>query len=467
MFKTSMLLLVVACTFEPATTQARQFPYKARIIVEQTYVRSGGGEAFYPTAQLHRDVTVTVRRHDPGGWYMIDPPKGSFSWIPSRNVRRTSTESGDVLESNVVVFVGSSFGDETHVWQRMMMAGEKVTVLGEQQVDTLSGPKQMLKIAPPKREYRWLPGSAVIPVGDTARAEHDRNPYSVPSNAIRLDTQQQNTPTTMQSQSGEFAVSPSKQLVKLKQIRDEQRQLQAIDQRFRTMIQSPPSKWKLDAVETDYQKLQNNAIYKPVAGQIDLRYPAIKRYRQRKAEWDDLNRLTSETERRDSELLASQYNLPTTATLPLPNQQFALGPQPTGFGPSQLPIPQQSPLPFPSTQNTATIGSNLTVPTTPAPFEGLQIPTATVSSNIPPAVPASSRYVGAGIIQRGTGTAKESFVLTSSSGKVLAHLTSTDAVSLEEFVGNAVGLHGTRRFEEETQQDAIKVSGVEAVRIRQ
>jgi uncharacterized protein YgiM (DUF1202 family) len=469
MFKNSLLLVLFVCTCGPATAQARQFPYKARIIVDQTYVRSGGGEAFYPTAQLRRDATVTVRRHDPGGWYMIDPPKDSFSWIPSRNVRRTSTESGEVLESNVVVFVGSSFGDETHVWQRMMMAGEKVTILGEQQVDTLSGPKQMLKIEPPKREYRWLPGSAVIPVGDTARAEHDRNPYAVPSNAIRPDAQRQNTPTSPQPQAGGFAVSPSKQLLKLKQVREEQRQLQAIDQRFRTMIQSPPSKWKLDSVEADYRSLQNSAKYKPVAGQIDLRYPAIKRYRQRKAEWDDLNRLTSETERRDSELLAAQFNLPAAATLPLmTNQQLAFGSQPAVFGPPQQPIPEQSPLPFPSMQD-ATFGSSLTAatdPTSQPPSVDLQIPATTVSSKNPPSVPASSRYIGAGIIQRSTGTENEGFVLTSSSGKILAHLTPTESVSLDQYVGKAVGLQGKRWFEDKTQHDAIEVSGVEAVRIR-
>ncbi|MDG1897267.1 MAG: hypothetical protein P8J37_20415 [Fuerstiella sp.] len=463
-----MLLLIFVCMCGSATAQTRQFPYKARIVVEQTYVRSGGGEAFYPTAQLRRDATVTVRRHDPGGWYMIDPPKGSFSWIPSRNVRRTSSDSGEVLESNVVVFVGSSFGDETHVWQRMMMAGEKVTVLGEQQVDTLSGPKQMLKIEPPKREYRWLPGSALIPVGDTARADHDRNPYSVPSNAIRPRPQEQTTTTAPEPQSGSFAVSPSKQLLKLKQIREEQRQLQAIDERFRSMIQSPPSKWKLDSVESDYRDLQNNAKYKPVAGQIDLRYPAIKRYRLRKAEWDDLNRLTSETERRDSELLATQFNLPTTASSPqVANQQFVFGPQPNIFGTQRQPIPEQMPLPFPSTTNTSPIASTSAGPIVQGPSEGLQIPPTTGGSSTGPSVPASSRYIGAGIVQRGTGTENETFLLMSSSGKILAHLTTTESVSLDQYVGKAVGLHGKRWFEDKAQHDAIEVSGVEAVRIRQ
>ncbi|MEO1984842.1 MAG: hypothetical protein ABGZ24_30350, partial [Fuerstiella sp.] len=466
MFRTPILLLLFVCTCGPAIAQVRQFPYEARVVVEQTYVRSGGGEAFYPTAQLRRDANVTVRRHDPGGWYMIDPPKGSFSWIPSKHTRRLSSDSAEVLESNVVVFVGSSFGDETHVWQRRMMAGEKVTVLGEQQVDTLSGPKQMLKIAPPKREYRWLPGSAVIPVGETARADHDRNPYAVPSNAIRPGPEQRNATTALGPQQGNSSVSPSKQLLKLKQIREEQRQLQAIDQRFRSMIMAPPSKWKLDSVEADYRELQNGAKYKPVAGQIDLRYPAIKRYRLRKAEWDDLDRLTSETEKRDSELLATQFNLPpTTTSQMIANQQFVVGPQPSVFGPQLQPVPEQSPLPFPSFANGTTIGSTAPNSTIPNVSEGPPIPTTTVSNNGISPIPASSRYIGAGIIQRSTGTENESYLLTSSSGKVLAHLTPTESVSLEKFVGKAVGLHGKRWFEDKTQHDAIEVSGVEVVRI--
>ena len=471
MFRTPILLLlfVGTCgTCGPATAQVRQFPYKARVVVEQTYVRSGGGEAFYPTAELRRDATVTVRRHDPGGWYMIDPPKGSFSWIPSKHTRRLSSDSAEMLESNVVVFVGSSFGDETHVWQRKMMAGEKVTVLGEQQVDTLSGPKQMLKIAPPKREYRWLPGSAVIPVGDTARADHDRNPYSVPSNAVDPRSQQQKTAATAPApQPANSSVSPSTQLLKLKQIREEQRQLQAIDQRFRSMILSPPSKWKLDSVEADYRELQNGAKYKPVAGQIDLRFPAIKRYRLRKAEWDDLNRLTSETERRDSELLSTQFNLPPTATSQMiVNEQFVAGPQPAVFGPQLQPIPEQLPLPFPSILNDATIGLTATGSKIQSPSEGQQLPATTVS-NGDSSFPASSRYIGAGIIQRSTGTENETYLLTSSAGKILAHLTPTESVSLEDYVGKAVGLHGKRWFEDTTQHDAIEVSGVEVVRIRQ
>ena len=179
-----LLTAVFLLSVVPLHAQVNQFPYKARVVKNEVYARSGAGEAFYPTQLMDRDTIVTVRRHDPGGWFMIDPPKGSFSWIPQKHVRELNSRSGEVIESNVVVFVGSSFGDETHVWQRKMTAGEEVKVIGQRLVDTLQGPKQMLKIYPPAREFRWVPGSAVVPLDSAKLQQRDNDPYLEPSNMI-------------------------------------------------------------------------------------------------------------------------------------------------------------------------------------------------------------------------------------------------------------------------------------------
>ena len=49
---------------------------------EEVYARSGPGkERFYPTTKLANGQKVTVRRKDPGGWFMIDPPEGSFTSV--------------------------------------------------------------------------------------------------------------------------------------------------------------------------------------------------------------------------------------------------------------------------------------------------------------------------------------------------------------------------------------------------
>lgn len=443
----NLVCIALAFISVTASAQTRKFPYQAQITVDEVYVRSGGGEQFYPTTSLKRGSKVKVLRHDPGGWCMIEPPKGSFSWVPTRYVRSTSGASGEIIDGNVVVFVGSGFGDETNVWQRRMQAGEKVTILGVQQVDTMSGPKEMYKIVPPAREFRWIPGSAIVPTDQAARERRDRNPYQVPSEIA----ERQNVAPVPSSVTASPSVtarpsrfSPSQRLVKLKQIREEQRALQELDQRFRYMIMSAPAEWDLDKLEQDYLQLQSKSTYKPIAGQIDLRYPAIYRYRQRKAKLEDFNRMTSETEKRDAQLMASQFGLPAPtvqSTPPLTSSVPSVAA--TNFGPTVQFNPQ------------GTTPSSLSIPGTVAN-------SGTVSSGSA----GNSKYIGAGYLQkRGTDSAQQ-YLLTSPTGDVLARLTPDGTIDLDKFVGQSVGLQGKRWFDPELKTDRIEVSNLEPVNIR-
>ncbi|MEZ6124335.1 MAG: hypothetical protein R3C49_14350 [Planctomycetaceae bacterium] len=490
------LAVLTALMSSPLAAQQPKFPYQAQVIVDDVYARSGAGEAFYPTGILKRDAHVNVRRHDPGGWVMIDPPEGSFSWIPSKYVRRDG-DQGEILQSNVVVFVGSSFGDETHVWQRKMMAGEKVRILSEEDVDTLSGPQRMFRIVPPEREYRWLPGSAVLPVGKAARAQHDKNPYQVPSAIAAQHAQQgvqQLQPPTGMKQSASAAAaaadgpasrySPSVQLARLKQIREEQRELQELDQEFRSMILADPSQWKLEELQQKYLQLQDRVTHKPLAGQIDLRYPAIRRYQQRKAELEDFRQLTSATERRDAELLAGQFGLPMNSgqvtfvdengqtivadtggsaeTTVAGGMMFGL---PLGASMSS-PIPgfQEGTVPLPSTESFSGINSiagNM-------PGSGVLLNPSGSDSVIGAMSPLpSNQYVGAGYLQRSANSGGNDYVLTNPAGKILAHVFASGSVDLEQHVGQSVGLLGSRTFDSQLKTDRIDVSGLEAVRVRQ
>ena len=86
MLRAFATVVLVVSAFFPSTScaQIKEFPYEATVVAEEAYIRSGAGESYYPTQKLPRETTVIVHRHDPGGWYMIDPPQGSFSWIPER-----------------------------------------------------------------------------------------------------------------------------------------------------------------------------------------------------------------------------------------------------------------------------------------------------------------------------------------------------------------------------------------------
>lgn len=471
-----LTLLMILLTWTSTEAQVRQFPYEARVVAEQTYARSGGGDAFYPTISLPVGTTVRVHRHDPGGWYMIDPPESSFSWVPEKFVKRISVDEGEVIEGDAVVFVGSAFGDETSVWQRKLLAGEKVRILGEKQVDTLSGLKAMLKIAPPAREYRWVQGTAVVPVAEAARMQRDQDPYAVPSHLV------QRSPSPVDGESGvttlpapgpeqqrdangkaasQSPYSPSQQMVRLQQIRQEQRDLQLLDQRFRSMILSDPSGWDLQEMETAYQELQQRANYKPVAAQIDLRYPAIQRYRQRKAEYDDLKRLTSQTERRDAELLAQQFGLPVSEPpTTFPTDPALISPPEGSLVPS--------PVVFDGAQSPLMIADSGLQMTPPVSTEtGILLSGGVADGKTASQIPANSPYVGAGIVRRTQTQDAEKYVLMSPGGKVLATLRAESAdVNLAEQVGKSVGLQGKRWFDDAAGTDVIEVSGLEAVRLR-
>lgn len=462
---------IAACACFPVSAQVNRFPYDAKVVVDEAYVRSGRGNntQYYPTGRLLRGATVTVRRHEPGGWLMIDPPDGSFSWIPSKYVDRTDNV-GTVREDNVVVFVGSEFGDESGVWQRSLRAGDQVAVLGEQTIDTQSGRQAMYRIAPPPREYRWIPGAAVIPVDAAVREQVDNDPYAMPSQARRTTAE---TATTVKD-SGDAAaagvvetppVVVSTQLKRLQQIRAEQQQLAEIDLRFRQTVLKEPSEWDLQSIETEYRELQERATWKPVAGQIDLRYPAIERYRRRKAEFEDFRRLTSQTEARDAELigahrtalapmLSADFGDPLTPTAD-PGPQFAMSP---GIPPG---IPQNLARLFAGNEFSGIPSSDVTVP--PA----AESAAADSGGQFLDLETARSRYIGAGIIARPAGDpASAEFVLTTPSGRVLAHLQPDEGVDLESYVGKEVGLHGSRWYKDEIQSDYIEVSGLESVRIR-
>ena len=86
-----MLMLVssLSALVNSAAAQAsRTFPYDAVVVDDEVYARSGPGKQYYPTSRFRKGDPVSVVRQDPGGWFMIEPPLGSFSWVRTEFVRR-------------------------------------------------------------------------------------------------------------------------------------------------------------------------------------------------------------------------------------------------------------------------------------------------------------------------------------------------------------------------------------------
>lgn len=460
-----------------AAAQIKSFPYDAKVVVDEVFVRSGAGDSYYPTQKLPRETVVTVHRHDPGGWYMIDPPKGSFSWIPERFVKRVNDTEGEVAEESVIAFVGSEFGDEASVFQRRLKTGEKITIMGQRQIVTGSGPQSMLQIAPPTRERRWIPGSALVPVDPEHRAQLNTDPYAVPGNAARPDGVQVFpsiagiAPTTA-GVTDLPVVAPSDALTAAQQKHSERQQLADIDRRFGEMLRQDSTTWNLDAIESEYRMLQQSVTQKSLSGTIDMRYPAIERYRRRLAKLLELRQLTSQTEQRDAQLVAQN---PYAFSKPLaPALAAAAGPESAMAAgqPTQLAQAFEQYVQSDQSQSSGIATGEPGVVSPDAATESRI--SSTVADQVPSSSPAvitpgspQNRFVGAGIVQRATESAQGSgYVLMSPAGKVLADLKSTGSVSLDAYLGQQVGVQGTR-FSEQEKRDVIEVTALEQVQLRQ
>lgn len=468
--------LISTLSAQFAAAQIKSFPYDAKVVVDEVFVRSGAGDSYYPTQKLPRETVVTVIRHDPGGWYMIDPPKGSFNWVPERYVKRISDTEGEVAE-DTMAFMGSEFGDESTIFMLRLKTGAKITIMGQRQIVTSSGPQSMLQIAPPARERRWIPGSALVPIDAEHRAQMNADPYAVPGNAVRpagvqvFPSNAGIAPITA-GVSDLPVVAPSDALTAAQQKHSERQQLADIDRRFGEMLRQDSTTWNLDAIETEYKMLQQNVTQKSLSGTIDMRYPAIERYRRRLAKLLELRQLTSQTEQRDAQLIArnpyafSTPLAPALAAAAGPESAMAAG-QPTQLAQAFEQYVQSDQQ---QSSDVAMSDPSLVTPeaATDNSLSGNVADNASPSSRsvITPGSP-QNRFIGAGIVQRAADSAQGSgYVLMSPSGKVLADLKTIGSVSLVAYLGQQVGLQGTR-FSEKEKRDVIEVTALEQVQLRQ
>jgi len=130
----------------------QQFPYVAYVTGEQAYVRSGPGQRYYPTGQIAEGYAVEVYRHDDDGWCAIRPPENSFSWVPSHQVLPVGNHVVEVLADQVVAHVGSSLSPDRSAVQVLLPKGERIELLTGAESDD----PRWVRITAPAGEFRWI-----------------------------------------------------------------------------------------------------------------------------------------------------------------------------------------------------------------------------------------------------------------------------------------------------------------------
>jgi len=440
-FTVSFTIVITLCA--SASAVEKKFPYEAVVDANEARLRSGPGRKYYVTSKLQQGQRVQVFRHDPGGWYMIAPPEGSFSWIRADAVETKDGQNGVVQRNNVSVQVGSQLGDQHEVEQRRLSKGDVVQILEEVDVRTPNGPDVMYKIAPPTGEYRWIPGRVVTPVDPQLRATQDRDPFTVPSH-IRRHKLADN------SKSPDQTVSPGQQSDN--QLTAEQ-QFRELDSQFQTAVaQNQPDQWPLDQFIAGYQSLQQRSGAKPLHGQIRQRLAALSQYKKIQDEYTHFLALSNATSQRDAQL--SQMQHPRTYQ-----------PGVTRIGQSvpgqQQSVVTQQPLPDPRATRVQRI------PESGGFAPGGSLPNGpALQQNAAQQAPIA--LSGAGIIQQAIDADGQNpqFVLLSQEGRILAFLQSGQGIDLAQYIGQPMGIQGTRNFNQELQADLIIVTGLIPVQLQ-
>ena len=330
---TGLALFLSAPTLDAAS---RTFPYEATVRTQQVDVRCGPGDGYYVTGRLTQNQSVKVHRHDPGGWYMIAPPTGSFSWIEADLVERQGGNRGIVRISRstngqsrrAIVRIGSQLSDAHSYYGRELYDGDSVEILAEQPIHTKHGPVSMYKITPPTLEYRWVKGDYIVAIGEDAQRAQELDPFSVPPSAI-----QQTTAVENNDPFESITVAP---------LGGPEVRLSQIDQRYVSMIRQSPQSWNLDALAAEYESLQLEAD-EATAAKIGERLQAIETRRQILKDYLDVTQTgMAVTEEDASELIALHGGTVEPSTLaPAPTPANVDSPTPTATETPQGDITQQ------------------------------------------------------------------------------------------------------------------------------
>jgi hypothetical protein len=416
----------------------QQFPYQAVVVAEQAEVRCGPGSQFYVTSMARQNEQVTVHRHDHGGWYMIAPPQGSFSWIEADCVKQTGANRGVVSiapESGhpprAIVRIGSRVSNERSYYGRELSNGDEVTILGEKTFSEAGHNVRMLMIAPPAQEFRWMKGELLVPRNHQIQQQIAVDPYQIPTEhrqrlaAMRPPEEPAPLPANPDPKAPtEGLQAPPVPMVNAADFD----RLNEIDKRYAEMMQQEPAHWDLDSIEQAYRELAEKGTPK-IRMLAEHRLGLISERQELASHYQNFVRVAAETSQRDSQLLAQRADYEAPAAM-----------EGSDSSPGILLAPD------PSTRE---------LNASPATQPASESPAGVVP-----------QLNGAGIVQRVSSPLGASrFVLLAPDGRLLAYLEAAEGVSLDQWIGRPAGLIGHRHKGGEGEVDQIRVQNLVPVQL--
>jgi Bacterial SH3 domain len=258
-----------------------QLPFTVYTNSNDVYIRSGPGKNYYPTDKLPQGEAVEVYRQDPGGWYAIRPPRGSFSWAPADALKPIGEHLAVVEKDHTVCYVGTRFSNAHDVHQVRLDKGEQVEILDMKQIGDGPEAQSWCEIAPPSGEFRWVfnkyvdrdpPSGVSHPAsdGDHATKQTDWTAKGDPASATRNQAAGSWQPTggmkASENKSVAVATDPF------------QAELDAIDLHVSQMVADDPSTWEFTALRRRTEALLPNADTALERGKVRLVLNRIARF---------------------------------------------------------------------------------------------------------------------------------------------------------------------------------------------
>lgn len=423
-------LVLASCTL--VTAAEHKFPYKALVVADNAELRCGPGTRFYVTGNAKKSQKVEVYRHDHGGWFMISPPPGSFSWVDVSAIKKVASDRGMVEVQpgeRVIVRIGSQISDDHAYYGRELSNGDEVQILGEELLHMARGPVKMYKIVPPAQEFRWIKGEYLVPADQQLQQAQAADPYLVPP---------EHREKMIQVAQEEEKIVEQKVAEVRRERSIEFQHLDEIDRRFNKMVENEPAAWDLDGIEQEYRALKKGSN-ETVGKLIDQRLAVIDKRREIYAHYQNFIQLASETTQRDAQLSTMNTGFETATSTTIV----------TGSAEPAFPGPEQT-LQGPFLSGEAMNAQTMQAPPTQN-FEGED--------------PVAPRINGAGIVHQVNSIQGPRYVLMAPDGRLLAHLVLASRLPIQEWVGKESGIIGHRAFDPAYGADVIRVKRIVPVQL--
>jgi hypothetical protein len=263
-------------------------PFKAIVISDNTYARSGPGQDYYPTDPLRHGQEIEVYRQNPDGWCAIRPVDGSFTWVPGRYVRPTGNNLAVVTDEGVAARVGSRVNNSRDMIQVRLHQGEVVEILESPRSGDWDEGGGWYKIAPPSGEFRWVAAQDLVASPGNAIADKtgstDRGRELSPDEAVRARL------TDARSYSPESFRA----------------EIERSELDLSIIVAEDPAKWSFDALSPRTEVLFNAAQTPSERGRVRLLAERIAQFEEIQKKETEMLAQRERTER-SGRLLARMY----------------------------------------------------------------------------------------------------------------------------------------------------------------